>query len=366
MNAPILFACGVALGATPAPAATATTARSGDLAVLILPTERGPVEGTALPLDARTIRAFSGALGDAAASVLSWRRWLIAARRVLPAKGEKGCASEACAIDAGARIGAAAVLVSRLDRPKEDRCAASVALFDRLDPRRSKRLSEEILPCTADNVLGVATDLGRRIAEGPRAPLTVTHDLTPLDLRAIDIPDLPDLREAHATETSTVMHPRRGFTLERALEIYQAKHMFVFEDDSRPGGVFVARNDHLVNECDLRRAASAPLTSAMIEFCEGNSWEYAWVGFPVGLVIAGLGVGDVKNGGWFTVLFGASVATASAVVATLFNVDANDVQSGRHFSRREQIEAIVHKSNANLRSELELTDADIEVAGMRR
>jgi hypothetical protein len=300
--------------------------------------------------------------------VFAWRRWRVTAgedaQRAV-AQGRQGeCRSEACAASLGRSIGATHVLFSRLTRLKDGTCTAVLVLQNLLQADKGALIREDVKPCSADNVLSIAIDLGHRIAEGPRAPVRATVSLTPLELRPLDIPDIADVTEL---STSSVSHRPRKISLDRALEIYKAKHMFIFDDPhpDRPSAFYIALDNKLVNDCDARRHASAPLTRDMLEYCDGNSWEYAWIGFPVGVLIAGLGANDLEQGGGFTFVFGAAVAAASAVIALVFNVDAVDVEDGTHYSNREELERIVLESNAELREVLDLTPAQVQVAGMR-
>ena len=50
-----------------------------------------------------------------------------------------------------------------------------------------------ISPCAPDNLLGQASDLGKEIAAGPRAPETIDLNLTPLIVPSIGIADIPDV-----------------------------------------------------------------------------------------------------------------------------------------------------------------------------
>jgi hypothetical protein len=372
----LLAATTAALSLALAPPAD-KSAPSAILRVLILPTINGEEHPREPRLDVQTLRAFSGAMTDAAIDIFAWRRWTILAGDealgpiALALRGARAdfrsgaCRTAECAVEAGRSVGATHVLFSRLTRLKDGSCSAVIALEDLLVGERSAAIKEEIKPCSANSVLSVAIDLGHRIAEGPRAPVRATVSLTPLELKPLDVPDIPDV-DLNATTTSTKPPEERKMPLDRALEIYKVKHMFVFEDPDREGVFYVARDKHVISDCDVRRAASAPITRDMLEYCEGNSWEYAWLAFPVGLLIAGLGANDLQNGGALTLVFGAAIAGVSAAIALVFNVDAADVEAGSHYSGREELERIVQKSNKQLREVLDLTEAEVHVAGMRR
>jgi hypothetical protein len=338
------------------------------LRVLILPTISGERIQRKPALEKSTLGAFSQALAEAAGDVFAWRRWIIAgSEEVIHAgavrrKNGALCRDEACAAEIASSMGATHVLFSRLTKMRDKSCAAYVSLISSLASDAGRVLKDEIAPCSADNVLQSAIDLGRRIAEGPRAPIPVALSLTPLDVPTLDIPDIPDVSD-YATTTST---RTRRIPLKRALEIYKTKHMFVFDDDRSSGAYYVVRDGKIINDCDVRRAASAPITSDTLEFCEGNSWEWAWAGFPAGAIIAAVGANDLNNGGVFAFAFGIAVAVTSAAIAVIFNRDAVDVEDGTHLASREEIERLVEKSNERFREALDLTNADVVVAGMRK
>jgi hypothetical protein len=68
----------------------------------------------------------------------------------------------------------------------------------------------------------------------------------------------------------------------------------------------------------------------------------------------------------FAFVFGIAVAVTSAAIAVIFNRDAVDVEDGTHLASREEIERLVEKSNERFREALDLTNADVVVAGMRK
>jgi hypothetical protein len=142
--------------------------------------------------------------------------------------------------------------------------------------------------------------------------------------------------------------------------------MFVFDDDQRAGAYYVVRDGKIINDCEVRRAASAPISADTLEFCEGNNWEWALAGIPVGALIGAVGAHDLDHGGLAPFVSGVAITVLSAVIALALNKDAVDVQDGTHFSKRAEIEELVTKSNDRFREALDLTPADVEVSGMRR
>lgn len=340
------------------------------LKVLIAPSISGEQEPREPELENKFLGAFSSAFTDAAIEVFTWRHFFVVAgndaedaiERI--AKGGT-CRTVLCTRDVAYGIGATHALFSRMTKQKDGTCAVFVSLYDLLRGKEDVREKRDIKPCTADNVLSTALELGRRVAEGPRAPVAVTLDLTKRQIRPIDVPDIEDI-SIYGVTTSTVPRKRRGFVLERALDIYKEKYMFTFEDESHPGGLYVARNNRLISECEVRRAASAPLPREIREFCDGNDWELAWFGVPAGVLISALSAGASDSGGGVLgFILGIAISGTSAALALVLDVDRVDLEEGLHYSDRDALESIVAKSNQTLREVLDLTPAEVKVAGMR-
>lgn len=341
------------------------------LKVLIAPTIGAETNARDPQLDEKVLAAFSGAFTDSAIDLFSWRNFLVvsdetAVQQISEHAKDGLCRSVTCVRNVASNTGSTHALFSSLTRLKDKSCIAFVSLYDLVKDKELLRESRDIKPCTADNVLNAAIELGKKAGDGPRAPVSVTLNVTPKELRSLDIPDIEDVEIFQTTEAAG---PRkdRVFTLERALEIYKEKHMFVFEDDDHPNQLFIARNGRLITECEARRAASAPLPKEVREFCEGNDWEFAWLAFPVGVGITLFSLDKVDEaGGKFAFLMGAGITAASAILAILMNVDATDADDGEHYSSKESLEAIVARSNTIMREALSLTEAEVTVAGMRK
>ncbi len=363
-----LFA--IALAASAPVAADAELIRPSVLKVLIAPAISGDSNPRDPQLDEKTLAGFSGAFTDAAMDTFLWRNFFVVAneeavQQISEHAKDGTCRGVTCLRNVASNIGATHALFSSLTKLKDRSCIAFVSLYDLLKNKELVRERRDIRPCTADNVLSAALDLGKKVSDGPRAPVAVTLNVTPKEIRSLDIPDIEDLIVYDTTE-ATGPRKSRVFTLERALEIYKERHMFVFEDNDRPDGVFLARNGRLINECDARRAASAALPREVREYCDGNDWEFAWLAFPVGLGITFYSFDKIDDsGGVLAFLLGASMTATSAALAILLNVDATDADDGEHFSDRDALEAIVAKSNLTLREVLDLTEAEVKVAGMR-
>jgi hypothetical protein len=370
--AALLFALAV-------PAQTVTTASTATTSVR-RPTHHGPaiaifetyspriVRGL-LPLSDQRRRAFGGELSDAAAEVFSWRRWRIIPEKALAVAIEElteagECQDDLCFARIGVEIGATHALISSIVSPRNLGCRATVALYDLRKAELITELDRSISPCTDDNLLSVAAEIGREIAEGPRAPVQVTLNLTPRIIPNLDIPDVPNVSR-YLTDTAT--RAGRVFELERALEIYEEKHMYVFDSDDGET-YYIARDGRILSECDVRKVASVARPKEIEEFCYGNNYEFWWIG----AVIGGLGVfvsySDFLDGGFLgTIGMGISGAgaIASATMALVLNVDKSDPRDGRYYSSRAEIEAIVQNANRQLREELDLREAEVVVAGMR-
>lgn len=321
-------------------------------------------------IEETSLAAFSRALEETASQTFTYRRFLVVAGVEAEAAVKENviehpCMTSECARTVAEQIGASHVVYSRLTRKAEGACLAIVSL-EVIDKRGSPiRKHRDIPHCSASALLSAAAELGQAIAEGEREPLRITLPLTSLPVPSIDVADVP-FPTAHPTRTGTTTRIRHGFTLERALEVYAEKHMFVFEEPAHPDSFFVARNGRIINECDVRRAASAPISNELRERCEGNDWEWAWAVLPVGLLISGLTAHQITDGGALRFLFGVSLSAVSASLALILNKDAVPVESGHPASNRPELESIVARSNEDLRQVLDLTEEEVEVAGMRR
>lgn len=338
-------------------------------AVAIFPSYSPELVRGLLPIAEARRAAFGAELGSAAGEVLDWRRWFVVPDKELAEAIADGtvngeCQDDVCFAEIGVRAGATHALISSIVAPRPNTCRASVALYDLLKAEVAAEVDRIIEPCNDDNLLSVAADIGRTIVDGPRAPVRVTLNLTPRDIPVVDIPDVADVPRYHVDTSSRT---DRVFELERALEIYEEQHMFVF--DSEDGETFfITRGKRILSECDVRRVASAPRPPEIAEFCDGNDWEWAWLGVPFGGVVMLGSWGDFLDGGFVGVIgmgFGGIMAIASMATAIALNVDKKDPRDGEYYSSRAEIEAIVKASNANLRKQLDLTEAEVLVGGMR-
>ncbi|MEQ9501964.1 MAG: hypothetical protein RIT81_34140 [Deltaproteobacteria bacterium] len=338
-------------------------------AVAIFPSYTPELVRGLLPISEARRRAFGAELGVAASEVLDWRRWFVIPDADLAEAIAEGtingeCQDDLCFAEIGVRAGATHALISSLVAPRPNTCRVNVTLYDLLGAEVISEVERAVAPCSDDNLLSTASDIGRTIVDGPRAPVRVTLNLTPRTLPTVDIPDVPDVPR-YIVDTSS--RTDRVFELERALQIYEEQHMYVFDSDD--GETFyIARGGRLLSECDARRVASAPRTPEITEFCDGNDWEWAWLGVPFGGVVMLGSYGNFLDGGFVGVIgmgIGGILTVTSAALAIALNVDKKDPRDGTYYSSRKQIEAIVKDSNAGLRKQLDLTEAEVLVGGMR-
>jgi hypothetical protein len=345
----------------PAPAAEATTATTATVALEPVPSRPRALifaplvrDSKGAQLDPLRVRAFRDGLWDVAEGILRWRR-------LEPIQSE-ACPTAECVAKAVARAGASLWVSSEIaTSPDDPSCRARASSYDGATGKLLKTVEDQIRPCLADQILATAEEFGRRLAEGPRAPLPIALALTPLSVPSLDIPDIPDVK---LNRTSTEARARSAFDLGRALEVYRTQHMFLFEEDD--GRIFVARNGRLLDDCDVMKVASQTVPPKLDEFCHGNMWELAWLGVPLGAVITLVGATDHDSvGGPVTLLVGLSSLIVSPILALLLNVDAADVQRGEHLATRSELEALIANSNEALRRSLGIGASDVGLAGMR-
>ncbi len=355
--------------ATSSTSTTSALRRYVGPAVALFPSYTPELVRGMLPISEARRAAFGAELGRAAEEVLDWRRWFVVpsaelAEAIADGTANGECQDDLCFAEIGVRAGATHAVVSSLVAPRPNTCRATVVLYDLLKAEIASEVDRMIEPCNDDNLLSAAADIGRTIVDGPRAPVRVTLNLTPRDIPVVDIPDVSDVPRYHVDTSSRT---DRVFELERALEIYEEQHMFVFDSDDGDT-YYITRGGRLLSECDVRRVASAPRPPHIAEFCDGNDWEWAWLGVPFGGIVMLGSYGDFLDGGFVGVIgmgFGGIMTIASAAVAIALNVDKKDPRDGEYYSTRAEIEAIVKESNANLRKQLDLTEAEVLVGGMR-
>jgi hypothetical protein len=350
-----------------------TSADVRQLRVVLLPTYGKPIERGPSVLDQRLLAAFTRDLHREAASVFKWRRWSVPSQRFIDKAldewgGTAKCLDARC-YDAIARnLRATHWLAARVVEAPKGRCFATVVLEDLLEGERDFRAQKRIDPCTVDNALAAARDLAREAAKGPRAPILVTQSYTALSVPSIGVPSPPDLEGLH---TTTVARERKELGLDRALALYKQRHLIAFSQElyDDEWGTFVARNGRLVDECTVRKAAGLEIDDDLETFCEGNNWEWAWLGVPVGAVVSIGSVQGLRQGtapGVLGFVFGVIASTVSAALALALNVDAAEPEDGEYWSHWTELERMVAIGNRALREKLDLTAAEVEAAGMRR
>jgi hypothetical protein len=363
----LAWASVLALAAAPkTTTATITAVRTAPLLAIypsrVVETTRTDAE----PISKERTLGFSSELGESAGAVFDWRRWEIApiadVERAVSESDEE-CTSPGCRGRVAAMIGATHWMESTLTDLGKKVCRAEVRLYELPSNVLARSEIKDVRPCISDNLVAAALELGQKIAEGPRAPVQVTLNLTDLEVRSIDIPDVGEVRKIH---TATAAKTRRGYELDRALEIYRAQHMIIVEDQ---GETFIARNGKLLTECDARLAASAPLPTEIREYCFGNDWDWAWLGLPAGGLIAlgsfsGFQDGDLMGVVGFTIGLGSAITSAALAIA--LNENEKKPEAHVYVSSPEDLAVLVDKANDELRRTLDLTEAEVELAGLRK
>ena len=350
-----------------------TSADVRTLRVALMPTYAKPLERGPSVLDGRALRAFTRELHDEAARAFQQRRWSVASRRSVDKAiqewgGRTKCLDARCYDRIAPKLGASHWLAARLVEAPGKRCFATVVLEDLLAGERDFRAEEKIEPCTIDNVVAVARQLARDASAGPRAPVRVSQSLTDLGVPSIELRVLPDLE---TLKTSTTPRERKELGLDQALAIYKQRHLIAFnqELEENQWHVLVAQDGKLVDECTIRKAAGLPIDDDLETFCEGNHWEWAWLGVPAGgLVAAGSFRGLLRGSapGVLGFVFGTLAAVVSGSLALALNVDASEPDEGEYWSHWTTLQRMVEAGNEELRAKLDLTPEEVEAAGMRR
>ncbi len=281
--------------------------------------------------------------------------------------GQTKCLDARCYDGIAIKLQATHWLAARLVEGPKRSCFATVVLEDLLEGERDYRAQRKIAPCTIDNAVAAAQDLGRQVARGPRTPIRITESFTDLAAPSLSIPSLPDLK---SLATSTTPRDRKDLTLDRALGVYKRHYLIAFSQElDDDWHTFVARNGKLVDECTVRKAAGLEISDALDEYCHGNNWEWAWLGVPVGAVVSLGSIRGLQHGtapGVLGFVFGALASLVSGTLALALNVDSADPKSGEYWSHWLDLERMVETGNEELRRKLHLSAAEVEAAGMRR
>lgn len=334
----------------------------GPVPKLLLTPTWTPKDQNARQLSA--VNAFSEELAEVARAEFGRRRWQVVEPNRTPGKAD--CATAECYSRLALSAGASHWLASKFVMTSESRCAARVIIYDMRAEKILRRRDVRINPCTADRLLQAAHQLGVDTSEGARAAPPITVDLTPRSIIDLDIPDIPDFSRTQ-TETSTT--DKRRVSLPLALENYRRKHMVLIFVEGTYDQVIIVRDGKAISECDALRAASQEVSAAQREWCDGNYWEWAWLGVGGGALVSYASARSMTEGEFGGVFFyslGIATVIASGITAIVKNENAKDPHEGRHQMRTEQIMELVARSNAALRKEYGLSESEVEVAGYRR
>lgn len=319
-------------------------------------------------LQDKAVRAFMRTFDAATSEGFGLRNW-----RLVPAKARKvgvdafgeSCQDAGCYEVVAKGLSASHWLSVRLMEVRGAGCGAVATLFDAVQNKQIKRAEDIVSNCSEAALRELGQDVGEAISFGPKAPISPNLGLTPTPVPNVDIPDIPNVLPYG---TRTASRSKSQMDLGRSLRAYQKKHLLVFEDKEDPSRFYVSQGSRLLNECELRILANTLISPRQWEHCRGNSWEWAWLGVPAGAVIA-LGstraMLDRETAGVFGFSFGALAAVVTASLALLLNRDAAPASSGEHVSPKWVLESLVQRTNEKLRRELELSNAEVYLSGMR-
>ena len=333
------------------------------------------------PLAAAALTAVGTLLNREAADGFRHRRW-----HVTLAPNDE-CNRPDCYDRVASTRGANHWLVSRVAR-QDEQCVVEVVLHS--DPAAAKnevRRRATATPCSADNLLRLAAQLGRAISNGPRwsNPPSFGRSDPSLDL---DIRDLPRI----LPYTTSSVSPTRPVTLDEALTVYRANHLFVV--DAPDDGFFIVRGNQPITECLLWQLVQVPPElyvpppceqrpcppprsiriyvepppSPVAAYCRQNNWEWAWLGAPVGALVAAGSWSTAQEGRLEGIAFtslGVLGAVTAVVLALTLDRDPPDPRTGKHASGRATIEALISRHNRDLRTALGLSVADVHLARLR-
>lgn len=285
------------------------------------------------------------------------------------------CEAPPCLTRAARVAGVRYWLAASLRRDREG-CTGQAVLFDVEQTRPAQRAQDRASPCDAEQTLALGARLGAAVAAGrtfaPRADL----DLTPRAPPHLHVPDLPDLS---ATRVATRSAADRKVAYGQALDVYAAQHLIAFEQDDR---LYLSQGGRLLTECEAWRQAwrahhdaldpplarEAPLPEDLTNHCYGNHWEWAWLGVPTGAVIAWGSWGDLSRGelgGVAGFTLGLVAAAVGAGLALSLDEDGVEPEDARYYGSHTEVMRLVRRANAALRRKLQLSDADVLMAGMR-
>ena len=318
------------------------------------------------PLDRSRVQAFSGAFSDAAAEVFEWRRWEVtagdAAAELIASLGMGSeCRSSDCVERSIRHVEATHWATAVVVASDERACRVRVTLARARGQKGIQVIEDDIEPCVADNVLAAGATLGHRIADGPRDPPRTDLALTILTLPDIDIPDIPAVPDQSMTGSSTPALD--GETLDRALALYEARHVLSFRQD---GKLFVARDGELIDDCELLAAAGRRVSGRMHERCRGNWWELGLATVPLGALLLVPSMEDLPRGvpnDLLGVITGVILVIVGPALMLAFNENA--MGPGEHALDEQSVVDLVSDSNAALRKRLTITRGQVAVAGMR-
>ncbi len=240
----------------------------------------------------------------------------------------------------------AAVVRASIAFTRED-CLVRVSVADEV-VRRMK-----LEGCLSSELLHAAESLSRQVLEARVYVPKPTERLTAQAIAPVFIPSVPPLGAPSGL---------RAGALTRGLAAYEAQR---FRTEWEGPSFSVLRAGRSIDDCELLSAAGRPVSRKLADRCSGNWFELAYGFVPVGLTVAAAGVIQTGAPEFETPLLLAGVGTAliSLMVGLLLNEDG--LELGEHAIDPGAVQELVAEQNAWLASELKLTEADLEVAGLQ-
>ncbi len=346
---------------------SSTISKSGGPKVVFFTIE-SPATAVGVPvLPPATISAFAEEFSESGQRNLRFRGFSIVSEaesgRALVKAQEGACSGSQCTLTTARSFGATYYVTVKLSRPSASQCIAEAYFVALKSGYSSRDISKDVSPCTGDRLLSTAQDLGLELTHGPAIGPEVTVSLTPRTVPNIAIASIPDISR-HYVETSTKGR-RGGIALSRALQIYQDRYVTQFHDSE--GQFRMAQRRRLIGECALRRIAAEPLGEEILEFCEGNSWIWASLGVPAGVLVAWASYPELEQdsmAGFLGFTLGALGAVTSGVLALTYTKFSHSPEEAKYYSPPRELSKMVFKANRQLRKDLGLSEADVIASGL--
>lgn len=331
--------------------------------VLILPATTAAEAGVEA-LDQGWLGIFSDAFYAAASLEAERSGWEVvgpeALAQVMKKLGSGGrCPTSSCVTQALKLTQATHWISESIVRVSPKRCRTLITRYDFVRQRIEDRVGEDIVPCNSAWLERVGSALGLRAGHGDRARAEEALGLTGRQLPDLDAHPLPELPAPDAETSSATLS-----AIERrsALEKYRSEAIFLAATEDHR--LFVLRGGASIDDCRLLELDGRPVSPELRLSCQGNWWELAWIGVPVGgLFLVPTTSNLIEGGSPMPFVLAALVTIISPIVALSLNEDAIPVDSGRHALPYGEILAIADEHNAALLRRLGLVAADVKSLG---